>query len=107
MVKKARSTKKNSKKKELHFKHHLVLNQWLFSLFGFDSISGFFEIETDKSVATLEAFRERFQLRGETAGRNAEGIHLIIQRLRENLTGDTKLSDDELLEYDRRIQQHT
>ncbi len=91
-------------KKELHFRHHLVLNQWLFSLFGLDSISGFYEIEQNKDVATLEAFRERFQLRGETSGRNTEGEHLLIQRIRENFTDDVKLSDEQLLGYDRRIQ---
>lgn len=91
-------------RKELPFRHHLVLNQWLFSLFGLDSLSGFYELEQNKDVATLEAFRERFQLRGETSGRNAEGEHLLIQRIRENLTGDVKLSDEQLLEYDRRIQ---
>src|SRR5690625_4238736 len=98
---------RNTKKRELGFRHHLVLNQWLFSLFGFDSVSGFFEAEQGVQKATLEAFRDRFQLHGETAGRNADGVHFIIQRLLENVTDEAKLADDELLEYDRRIQQHT
>src|SRR5699024_9975310 len=54
-------------------------------------------------VPSLEAFCERFQLHGETAGRNAEGEHALIRRIRENLTDDVALTDDELLEYDRRI----
>jgi len=98
---------RTSRRRELPFRHHLVLNQWLFSLFGLDSVSGFFEIEQDRQKATLEAFRDRFQMQGETAGRNAEGEHLIIERLRENITDDVLLSDEELLEYDRRIQAHT
>lgn len=98
---------KNTKKKELAFRHHLVLNQWLFSLFGLDSVSGFFEVEQGMQKATLEAFCDRFQMHGETAGRNAAGEHLIIQRLRENITDDVQLSDEELLEYDRRISIHT
>src|SRR5690625_317482 len=98
---------RTSRRRELPFRHHLVLNQWLFSLFGLDSVSGFFDIEQDRQKATLEAFRDRFQMQGETAGRNAEGEHLIIERLRENITDDVLLSDEELLEYDRRIQAHT
>lgn len=98
---------RNTKKNELAFRHHLVLNQWLFSLFGLDSVSGFFEVEQGVQKATLEAFRDRFQLHGETAGRNADGEHLIVQRLRENITDEVRLSDEELLEYDRRIQAHT
>src|SRR5690625_1248943 len=98
---------RNTKKRELGFRHHLVLNQWLFSLFGFDSVSCFFEAEQGIQQATLEAFRYRVQLQSETAGRNAEGLHFIIQRLLENVTDEAKLADDELLEYDRRIQQHT
>lgn len=89
-------------KSALPFRHHLVLNQWLFSLFGFDSLCGQFPVG-EREAPTLEAFRDRFQLIGETSGRNAEGEHLLLQRIRENLTEDTLLSDEQLLEYDRRI----
>lgn len=94
--------KKKTSKKTLAFRHHLVLNQWLFGLFGFDSVSGQFAIG-DREAPTLEAFRDRFQLIGETTGRNAQGEHLLLQRIRENLTTDALLSDEQLLEYDRRI----
>jgi hypothetical protein len=93
---------KRRAKKTLPFRHHLVLHQWLFSLFGLDSISGNVDLGS-KEAPALEAFCERFQLHGETAGRNAEGEHALIQRIRENLTDDVVLSGDELLEYDRRI----
>ncbi|WNL39811.1 DEAD/DEAH box helicase family protein [Halomonas sp. PAMB 3232] len=89
-------------KKTLQFRHHLVLNQWLFSLFGFDSLNGNYDVGK-REASTLEAFRDRFQLIGETSGRNAEGEHLLVQRIRENLTDDALLSDEQLLEYDRRI----
>ncbi|MDO6748457.1 DEAD/DEAH box helicase family protein [Gilvimarinus sp. 1_MG-2023] len=89
-------------KKTLQFRHHLVLNQWLFSLFGFDSLNGNYDVGK-REAPTLEAFRDRFQLIGETSGRNAEGEHLLVQRIRENLTDDALLSDEQLLEYDRRI----
>lgn len=101
----ARKSAKGSKE-TLPFRHHLVLNQWLFSLFGFDSLSGQFDLG-NREAPTLEAFRDRFQLIGETSGRNAEGEHLIIQRMRENLNENAKLSDEQLLEYDRRIKQLT
>lgn len=88
--------------KSLPFRHHLVLNQWLFSLFGFDSLSGQYAIDK-REAPTLEAFRDRFQLMGETSGRNAEGEHLLLQRIRNHLNEGVLLSDEQLLEYDRRI----
>ncbi|MFT6163432.1 MAG: hypothetical protein ACJAZ7_000182 [Zhongshania aliphaticivorans] len=88
--------------KTLPFRHHLVLNQWLFSLFGFDSLSGQYDIGK-REAPTLEAFRDRFQLMGETSGRTASGEHQLLQRIRDNLTEGVLLSDEQLLEYDRRI----
>ncbi|WP_017429622.1 DEAD/DEAH box helicase family protein [Vreelandella jeotgali] len=93
---------KRKQKKTLSFSHHLVLNQWLFSLFGLDSLSG--NVEHDgKEIPTLEAFCERFQLHGDTAGRDAEGQHALMASLCANLADDVTLSEAELLEYDRRI----
>jgi len=100
---KAVSKKRSSgKKNTLAFRHHLVLNQWLFSLFGFESVSGQYDIG-EREGPTLEAFRDRFQLMGDITGRNAEGEHLLLQRIRENMTDAVQLSDEQLLEYDRRI----
>lgn len=98
------ASKRTSKKSKqtLPFRHHLVLNQWLFSLFGFDSLCGQYPVG-EREAPTLEAFRDRFQLMGETSGRNAQGEHLLIQRMRENLNDQAQLSDEQLLEYDRRI----
>lgn len=101
-----KTRKTSSKKSLLPFRHHLVLNQWLFSLFGFDSLNGQFALGK-REAPTLEAFRDRFQLMGETLGRNAEGEHLIIQRIREHLNEEMLLSDEQLLEYDRRIKTFT
>lgn len=89
-------------RKTLPFRHHLVLNQWLFSLFGFDSISGQFDIGS-REAPTLEAFRDRFQLMGDITGRTAEGEHQLLQRIRQNMGDEVLLSDEQLLEYDRRI----
>ena len=96
--------KKNSK--TLPFRHHLVLNQWLFGLFGFDSLSGQFPVGK-REAPTLEAFRDRFQLMGEVTGRNSEGEHHLIQSIRENLDDEALLSSEQLLEYDRRIRELT
>ncbi|EJL6781853.1 DEAD/DEAH box helicase family protein [Vibrio alginolyticus] len=93
-------TKKSNK--TLPFRHHLVLNQWLFGLFGFDSLSGQYQIG-ESEVPTLEAFRDRFQLMGEVVGRSAEGEHFLLQRICENLNDEALLSSEQLLEYDRRI----
>ena len=56
----ARKSVKGSKQ-TLPFRHHLVLNQWLFSLFGFDSLSGQIDLG-NREAPTLEAFRDRFQV---------------------------------------------
>lgn len=89
--------------KTLSFSHHLVLNQWLFSLFGLDSVSGNVEHKA-REVPTLEVFCARFQIHGDTAGRDAEGRHALITSLCDNLADDVAISEDELLNYDRRIQ---
>jgi hypothetical protein len=102
----AKTRAKKGSKQSLPFRHHLVLNQWLFKLFGFDSESGQYSVG-ERDAPTLEAFRDRFQLMGETTGRNAEGVHLLLHRIREHLTVDALLSDEQLLEYDRRIKSVT
>ncbi|WP_027847848.1 DEAD/DEAH box helicase family protein [Marinospirillum minutulum] len=91
----------------LDFRHHLILNQWLFSLFGFKSANGNFELAEGYEMSALAAFRERFQLQGEISGRTAEGEHYLIQRIREHLTNDAVLTDEQLVEYDRRIKNLT
>ncbi|WBA11811.1 DEAD/DEAH box helicase family protein [Salinivibrio kushneri] len=88
--------------KTLPFRHHLVLNQWLFGLFGFDSLSGQ-SLVGDREAPTLEAFRDSFRLKGEVAGRNSEGEHHVLQCIRQNLNEGAQVSGEQLLEYDRRI----
>lgn len=88
--------------KTLPFRHHLVLNQWLFGLFGFDSLSGQ-SLVGDREAPTLEAFRDSFRLQGEVAGRNSEGEHHVLQCIRQNLNEGAQVGGEQLLEYDRRI----
>src|SRR5690606_31675638 len=101
------------KPQTLEFRHHLVLNQWLFSLFGFDAVSGRYPVNKGDTyeVATLEAFRERFQLTGDVTGYNGEGIHNIASAIIQNFdagpgqlaTNQIKLTEQQLLDYDRHI----
>lgn len=108
---------KKGQKNTLEFRHHLVLNQWLFSLFGFDAVSGRYPVDKtgQREAATLEAFRDRFQLMGDVTGRNSDGIHLIIEAIIQNFdngpgqidTNRIKLTEEQLLDYDRHIKQLT
>jgi hypothetical protein len=106
MAAKKKAVSKRASRKTLPFRHHLVLNQWMFSLFGFDSLSGQYDIG-NRQAPTLEAFRDQFQLMGDITGRNAEGEHHLLQRIRQNITDQVLLSDEQLLEYDRRIKDIT
>ncbi|WP_221191895.1 DEAD/DEAH box helicase family protein [Microbulbifer rhizosphaerae] len=108
---------KKAKKQTLEFRHHLVLTQWLFSLFGFESVSGRYPVDkhNQREAATLEAFRDRFQLMGDVTGRNGDGVHRIVEAIIQNYdngpgqiaTSQIKLTEEQLLDYDRHIKQIT
>ena len=48
--------------KRQEFTQSLVLNQWLFGLFGLDSTDGYYTLDGGRRVPLLEAFKQRFQL---------------------------------------------
>ena len=98
--------RKNKKAPPLPFSRQLVLNQWLFSLFGFDSTDGRYGIH-GREVPLLEALRDRHQMMGEVVGRNSEGEHEIVQRLLGEAQGLPGIADEELREYDRNIKHLT
>ena len=108
---------KKATKQALEFRHHLVLNQWLFSLFGFESVSGRYPVDKNgvREAATLEVFRDRFQLMGDVTGRNSEGVHRIVDAIIQNFdngpgqiaTSQIKLTEEQLLDYDRHIKHIT
>ena len=100
------ASKKSVRAKPLPFSQQLVLNQWLFSLFGFPSTNGRFAIR-GSDAPVLEALRDRHQMMGEAVGRNAEGEHAIVQRLLDGLNPLPGISADELREYDRNIKHIT
>lgn len=90
----------------LPFSRQLVLNQWLFALFGFPTANGRFAIRGSE-VPVLEALRDRHQMTGEAVGRNEEGEHVIVQRLLGELNVLPGISAEELREYDRNIKHIT
>ncbi len=88
------------------FSRQLLLNQWLFSLFGFASTDGRYAIH-GREVPVLEALRDRHQMMGEVVGRNSEGQHLIVERLLGEVDKLPGIPDDALREYDRNIKHLT
>lgn len=98
--------KKSTKKEYLPFSYQLVLNQWVWSLFGLDTLSG--RLAAHKIEAPiLEVFRERFQIVGEASKRNDEGDHEVLTQILQHGAADLKLDEETLRQYDRNIKAHT
>lgn len=99
--------RRRNNRPQVPFAYKLVLNQWLFSLFGMPSSDGFF-IWNGKRLPLLEAFKQKFQLSEDSAGGLDENN---IHRFHTALTNQTdplpELPDDLLLEYDLNIVRHT
>ncbi|KEZ76603.1 DEAD/DEAH box helicase family protein [Salinisphaera hydrothermalis] len=99
--------RRRTKKPQVPFAYKLVLNQWLFNLFGLPSTDGFF-IWNGKRLTLLEAFKQKFQLSEDSAGGLDENN---IHRFHTALTNQTdplpELPDELLLEYDQNIVRHT
>ena len=91
------------------FEQSLVMNQWLFGLFGLDSTDGYYQIDATRKVSLLEAFKQRFQV-NETSeeGLDADNIHRFHHALINQITGELPgISKDELLAFDQNIVRHT
>lgn len=107
--KKSAGRKTAGKKAQVvEFSQSLVLNQWLFGLFGLESTDGFCRIG-EKRLPLLQAFKERFHLNEYSAEGMDEGNvhrfhHVILNQISGELPGITK---DELLAFDRNIVRHT
>ena len=91
---------------QLPFSAQLVVVQWLFAKFGFESTNGRISIDK-RDVPLIEALRDRYQLKGDMTLRNSEGEHAIVSRLLAEANGLPGISDDELREYDRNIKHLT
>lgn len=93
----------------LEFTQSLVLNQWLFGLFGLDSTDGCYPLEGGRRVPLLEAFKQRFQLNEHSEeGLDENNIHRFHHALINQITGELPgITRDELLAFDQNIVRHT
>src|SRR5581483_2880748 len=90
------------------FHTRLVLNQWVWSLFGFDTMDGYVEFEGRKRPV-LEVFREKFQVNAHTAeGLDpADNTHHFLHAMLNRPEPIPGLTEDELRQYDLNIVRHT
>lgn len=90
------------------FSQSLVLNQWLFGLFGLESTDGFYPIKS-KPVALLEAFKERFHINETTEeGLDENNVHRFHHAIVNQITGPLPgLTEADLLGFDQNIVHHT
>lgn len=92
---------------QVPFAYKLVLNQWLFSLFGLPSADGFYPVN-GRPVPLLQAFKHRFQIGEDTAdGLDGNNVHRFHTALVNQVEPLAALPDDLLLEYDQNIVRHT
>ena len=91
------------------FTQSLVLNQWLFGLFGLDSTDGYYPMEGGRRVPLLEAFKQRFQLNEHSEeGLDENNVHRFHHALVNQITGELPgINRDELLAFDQNIVRHT
>ena len=93
----------------VEFTQSLVLNQWMFGLFGLDSTDGYYPLHDDRRVPLLEAFKQRFQLNENSEeGLDENNVHRFHHALINQITGELPgISKDELLAFDQNIVRHT
>lgn len=92
----------------LEFTQALVINQWLFGLYGLDSTDGCYTID-GRSMPLLEAFKQRFQLNEHSEeGLDENNVHRFHHALVNQIAGELPgISKDELLAFDQNIVRHT
>lgn len=90
------------------FTQSLVLNQWLFGLFGLESTNGHYT-QDGRQVSLLDAFKRRFQINEHTAeGLNEANEHRFHMAMVSQITGPLPgISETELRAYDQNIVRHT
>src|SRR5690554_186736 len=91
------------------FTESLVLNQWLFGLFGLDSTDGYYPLEGGRRVPLLEAFKQRFQLNENSEeGLDENNVHRFHHAMVNQISGELPgVTRDELLSFDQNIVRHT
>ena len=102
----ARRLRRNNRP-QVPFAYKLVLNQWLFSLFGLPSSDGF-HTWNGKRLPLMEALRQKFQLSDDTIeGLDEHNIHRFHTALVNKTEELAELPNYLLLEYDQNIVRHT
>ena len=93
----------------IEFTQSLVVNQWLFGLFGLESIDGYYPLDGGRRAPLLEAFKQRFQLNEfSEEGLDENNIHRFHHALINQITGELPgITKDELLAFDQNIVRHT
>lgn len=91
------------------FEQSLVMNQWLFGLFGLDSRDGHYALDGGRIVPLLDAFKQRFQINEHSEeGLDENNIHRFHHAMINQITGELPgISKDELLALDQHIVRHT
>jgi hypothetical protein len=101
------AAKKTGKTPPVPFTARLVLNQWLFSLFGMPSTDGFY-FWNGRKLPLLAAFKEKFQLTEDSAaGMDENNVHHFHTTLTNQAAPLPDLPEDLLLTYDQNIVRHT
>lgn len=94
-------------KKNIPFSHKLVLNQWLFGLFGLTSTAGTV-VYNGAKMASLEAFKLKFQINELTAeGVDTDNRHFYFKALTNRTDDLPDLPHDVLRVFDENIVRHT
>jgi hypothetical protein len=90
------------------FHTRLVLNHWVWGLFGFDTTDGYVEFEGRKRPV-LEVFREKFQVNAHSAeGLDpSDNTHHFLHAMLNRPEPVPGLTEDELRQYDQNIVRHT
>ena len=100
-------TRRRNSRPQVPFSYKLVLNQWLFSLFGLPSTDGFYTWN-GRRVALLDAFKQKFQISEDAAdGLDENNVHRFHTSLINHVVTLDALPPDLLLEYDQNIVRHT
>lgn len=103
----ARAPRRQNNRPQVPFSYKLVLNQWMFGLFGLPSTDGFYSWN-GKKLPLIEAFKQKFQISESSAeGLDENNIHRFHTALTNQIEELTELPDALLLEYDQNIVRHT
>jgi Type III restriction enzyme, res subunit len=103
----ARAPRRQNNRPQVPFSYKLILNQWIFGLFGLPSTDGFYTWNGRK-LPLIEAFKQKFQITESSAeGLDENNIHRFHTALTNQIEELAELPDALLLEYDQNIVRHT